>query len=169
MKASTTKSKGFLVYLNECAREHLENNQPSTVITLDNIETVLKNVSNNDSDEDSDVDAINTKAKKMARQVTSKMLLNRAKEIVNTSKAVLKNIAAGTYGTHQGSTFNFNSRVFNTIEVEYFTERNSLEGIFNMFINEVKKLPALFEWIPKSVLTDEHLQRIELKRLETER
>ena len=99
MKASTTKSKGFLVYLNECAREHLENNQPSTVITLDNIETVLKNVSNNDSDEDSDVDAINTKAKKMARQVTSKMLLNRAKEIVNTSKAVLKNIAADLWNS----------------------------------------------------------------------
>ena len=73
MKASTTKSKGFLVYLNECAREHLENNQPSTVITLDNIETVLKNVSNNDSDEDSDVDAINTKAKKMANTVHYKM------------------------------------------------------------------------------------------------
>lgn len=168
MKASRTKFRGFLVYQNEKAREHLENNQPSTVIALGDIETILKSVSNKDSDDDSDDDK-NNQARKKGRQVTTKVLLNRAKEIMNTAKAVLRNIESGIYATHQGSTFSYNSKIFNTLEVEFFTRRNSLEGVFNVFINEVKKLPALFEWIPKSVLTEEHLKRIELKRLETER
>lgn len=169
MKASSTKSKGFLIYLKESAKEHLENNQPSTVVTLADIETILKNESKKDSDEDSDDDYIDNKARKKRKQVTSKQLLSRAKEIMNASKAVIKNIDAGTYATHKGSEFNYNARVFNTRENEFFRQNSTLEGVFESYIEIYRRLPALFEWIPKSVLTDAQMQRREMKRLETER
>jgi hypothetical protein len=168
MKASSTKSKGYLIYLKESAKEYLENNQPSTVITLADIESILKNESNKDSDEDSDA-GIDNKRSKIRKQVASKQLLSRAKEIMNASKAVMKNIEDASYATHKGSEFNYKARVFNTKECEFFEQNRTLEGVFNSYIDKYRKLPALFEWIPKSVLTDAQIQRRELKRLETER
>jgi len=169
MRASSTTSKGFLIYLNENAKEYLDRNQPSLVITLDEIEALLKTESNQDNDSASDNGIIHTNRNKNRKQIASKQLLSRAKEIMRTSQFILKNIEAGIYKTHRGASFNYNIKEFNSLESDFFYQNKTVEGVLNSYIEKVKRLPALFEWIPKDVLTKDHMERIELKRLETER
>jgi hypothetical protein len=166
MRASSTPMKGFIVYLKTTATEHFKNNQPSPVISLPQIQEIL--AINHDDDSDDDVEILKSKKKKGSIYIT---LVNRAKQIMWTSKHVNNGITSGIYQTHYKDKegFVYHRKSFNESEVVFFKENDSVEKVLGNYINHLKNIPALFEWIPHSILSEAELQHNELKKVEHER
>ena len=169
MRASSKGNKGFIVYLKPNAKEYLENNQPFPVITFDQINTIISSdISNNcDSDESVNDVEVGRMKKKPKREI--KQLLSRAKTIMRTAKEVLKHLSSGKYLSHDGHTFQYHNKFFNIDEAVFYTRNNSVDNVLGNYLEELKKMPALFQWVPADIFSQERLHQRELKKIQAER
>ena len=165
MRACSTDEQGFIVYLKHVATEYLEKNEPAPVITLSQIKEIVSY--DIDDDNDSDGSVIEVKEQEGKHQkIANRKLLTRAKMIANTSRAVLKNITNGRYVGHNGNSFNYNHKIINTAEAEFYTQNNTVSKVLS---NYVDHLPEKFEWIPQRFLSTECLKLREVRKLQEER
>ena len=161
MRASSTPTKGFIVYLKTTATEHFKNHQPLPVISTSQIVEII-------NQDDDGVDILKLKKKKISINTT---LVNRAKQIMRTSIHVNNGIIQGIYQTHKEDKegFVYHKKSFNAREVSFFLANNSVEKVLGNYLNHLDNVPALFEWIPHSILSKDELQQNELKKIEYER
>ena len=146
MRASSTPKKGFIVYLKTTATEHFKNHQPSPVISPSQKPSTRT-----------------TKAcQAMMINIT---LVNRAKQIMRTSVHVNNGIKQGIYQTHDEG-FIYDRKSFNVLEAAFYLENNSLGKVLGNYLNHLENIPALFEWIPHSILSEAELQYNEAKKVE---
>ena len=164
MKASSTPKKGFIVYLKTTATEHFKNHQPSPVISPSQIEEIMMQ-DNESVSSDDDVGILKPKKKKKSINIT---LVNRAKQIMRTSVHVNNGIKQGIYQTHDEG-FIYDRKSFNVLEAAFYLENNSLEKVLGNYLHHLENIPALFEWIPHSILSEAELQYNEAKKVEHER
>lgn len=168
MRASSKGNKGFIVYLKPEAKEYLDSHQPFPVITFEQINGIIdSDISNNCDSDESENDVAGRKKRKPKLEV--KQLLSRAKTIMRTAKAVLKHLESGHYISHDGHTFQYHNKIFNIDEAEFYARNNSVDNVLGNYLEELGKMPALFQWIPVEVFSEEQLQQRELKKMKSER
>ena len=163
MRASSTPLKGFIVYLKATATEYFKTHQPLPVISPSQIEEIMKN-----NDIDDGVKILKSKKKNELMNIT---MVNRAKQIMRISIHVNNGIVQGFYQTHdeEKEGFVYSRKSFNAREVAFFLANNSVEKVLGNYLNHLENIPALFEWIPHSILSEAELQYNELKKVEYER
>lgn len=164
MRASSTPKKGFIVYLKTTATEYFKNHQPSPVISPSQIEEIMMQ-DNESASSDDGVGILKPKKKTKLNNIT---LVNRAKQIMRTSVHVNNGIKQGIYQTHDEG-FIYDRKSFNVLEAAFYLENNSLEKVLRNYLNHLENIPALFEWIPQSILSEAELQYNEAKKVEYER
>ena len=168
MRASSTPMKGFIVYLKTTATEHFKNHQPSPVISTSQIAEIMDQDNESVSSDDGvEILKSKKKKKKLSNNVT---LVNRAKQIMRTSIHVNKGIMQDIYQTHKEDKegFIYHRKSFNEQEAAFFMANNSVEKVLGNYLNHLENIPAVFEWIPHSILSDAELHYNELKKVEYE-
>lgn len=87
---------------------------------------------------------------------------------MRTSVHVNNGIKQGIYQTHDEG-FIYDRKSFNVLEAAFYLENNSLEKVLGNYLHHLENIPALFEWIPHSILSEAELQYNEAKKVEHER
>ena len=190
MKNTSKEKRGYMVWLK--AKVDLEDRQPEPVISLTDIENLLKNYSDESDNEIVDVEQNHRKTKVKRKAIET--LQSNIKVIVQTARSVNNNLnRTHLYRlTTSGGIicliyvfqllllyllpssyfclldFCYTHKELTQEEAFFYLERDSVEKVLNLYLEILQSLPAHFEWLRTDMLSEESLKLIESKKLETQ-